>query len=365
LLVIVSQLQFALTIYRREPQCLLAGPVSSEFTVFLDRVEIEVTAGRGGDGCLSFRRERYVPNGGPDGGNGGGGGSVIIVARSGVDSLVALAHRKQWKASSGANGAGRKQQGRSGEDRIIEVPPGTIVRDAVENFVIKDLTETGEQFAVAKGGRGGRGNAQFKSSTNQAPRTITKGEAGESRRIVLELKVIADVGLVGLPNAGKSTLLSRISRARPQIADYPFTTRYPNLGLVQVDLSRSFVMADIPGLIDGAHKGVGLGHDFLKHIERAGIIVHLVEPLPVDESDPIENYRSIRNELTEYKQQLGERPEVIVVTKAELPNAEEVRDRLADETGKPVELISAITGQGLPTLTQRIVAHLDEQTLCS
>lgn len=332
--------------------------------MFLDRVEIEVTAGNGGDGCMSFRRERYVPQGGPDGGNGGSGGSVIVIARRGVDSLVALAHRKHWRAKKGLNGAGRKQQGRSGADEIIEVPTGTIVRDAKENFVIKDLIEEGEQFIVAKGGRGGRGNSQFKSSTNQAPRQWTPGEEGESRRVVLELKVIADVGLVGLPNAGKSTLLSRISRARPQIADYPFTTKYPNLGLVQIDMSRSFVMADIPGLIDGAHKGVGLGHDFLKHIERAGIIVHLVEPMPIDESDPVANYRSIRNELTEYKKQLGERPEILVVTKAELPVAKEIHQRLSADIGKDVLLISAITGQGLPQLTQQIALHLDEQTLC-
>ena len=332
--------------------------------MFLDCVEIEVTAGRGGDGCMSFRRERYVPHGGPDGGNGGTGGSVVIVVKKGVDSLVALAHRKQWRAKRGLPGGGKKQRGRNGADQIIQVPAGTIVRDAEENFIIKDLTIDGQQFVVAQGGRGGKGNAQFKSSTNQAPRLFTSGNEGESRRIILELKVIADVGLVGLPNAGKSTLLSRISRARPQIADYPFTTRYPNLGMVQVNIGRSFVMADIPGLIDGAHKGVGLGHDFLKHIERAGIIVHLVEPMPVDESDPVENYFLIRRELAEYKQQLGERPEILVVSKAELPPAQEIQERLTEATGKNVLLISAITGEGLPTLTQTIVSHLDEQALC-
>ena len=333
--------------------------------MFLDRVEIEVTAGKGGDGCMSFRRERYVPNGGPDGGEGGSGGSVVIVAKDGVDSLVALAHRKHWKAKRGLHGGGKNQRGKSGADMVIEVPPGTIIRDAEEKFVIKDLTEQGQEFVVAKGGRGGRGNTSFKSSTNQAPRQWTSGSEGESRRVILELKVIADVGLVGLPNAGKSTLLSRISRARPQIADYPFTTKYPNLGRVQVDLSRSFVMADIPGLIDGAHQGVGLGHDFLKHIERAGIIVHLVEPCPIDESDPIENYESIRNELVCYNDQLGLRPEILVVTKAELPGAQQIQEDLAAKTGKPVLLISAITGQGLPSLTNRIVAELDEQTLCN
>lgn len=330
--------------------------------MFLDRVEIEVVAGKGGDGCMSFRRERYVPNGGPDGGDGGDGGSVIVVARRGVDSLMALAHRKQWKAKRGTHGSGKNQRGRNGEDRIIEVPTGTMVRDAQENFVIKDLTEEGQQFVVAAGGRGGKGNSHFKSSTNQAPRHWTPGQEGECRRVILELKVIADVGLVGLPNAGKSTLLSRLSRARPQIADYPFTTRYPNLGMVRVDLNRAFVMADIPGLIDGAHKGVGLGHDFLKHIERAGILIHLVEPMPIDESDPLENYRSIRRELTEYRHQLEERPEILAVTKSELPAAAEVQQILESETGSEVLLISAVTGDGLPRLLQRIVSELDESS---
>jgi GTP-binding protein len=333
-------------------------------TVFLDRVEIEAMAGKGGDGCMSFRRERFIPHGGPDGGDGGDGGSVVIEAGSKVDSLVQLARSKQWRAGRGGHGSGKNRRGRNGADCLIHVPVGTLVRDAREDFVIKDLTGEGQQVVVARGGRGGRGNAHFKSSTNQTPRQWTPGQEGESRRIVLELKVIADVGLIGLPNAGKSTLLSRLSRARPQIADYPFTTRYPNLGLVQVDLSRSFVMADIPGLIDGAHRGVGLGHDFLKHIERAGILVHLVEPAPMNESDPLTNYHAIRRELTMYKSQLGERPEIVAVTKADLPCAEEVRDRLARETGQTVVLISAITGEGLPALTARIVSRLDEQALC-
>ena len=332
--------------------------------MFLDRVEIEVTAGKGGDGCMSFRRERYVPRGGPDGGNGGAGGDIVILAKTGVDSLMALAHRKQWRAKRGSHGGPANRQGRAGEDQVIEVPPGTIVRDAKENFVIRDLTVSGETFVIARGGKGGRGNAFFRSATNQAPRQWTPGEEGESRRIVLELKVIADVGLVGFPNAGKSTLLSRLSRARPQIADYPFTTRYPNLGMVQVDLGRSFVLADIPGLIDGAHRGVGLGHDFLKHIERAGIIVHLVEPAPVDESDPVANYHAIRNELARFNPQLVERPEIVVVSKAELPGAADVHERLQRTVDHEVLLVSAVTGKGLPDLTRRIVSLLSGQTLC-
>ena len=330
--------------------------------MFLDRVEIEVIAGKGGDGCMSFRRERYVPNGGPDGGDGGNGGSVIVVARRGVDSLMALAHRKQWRAKGGMNGGGKNQRGRNGSDRVIEVPAGTMVRDVKEGFIIKDLTDEGQEFIVAQGGRGGKGNTNFKSSTNQAPRRWTSGQEGENRRVILELKVIADVGLVGLPNAGKSTLLSRLSRARPQIADYPFTTRYPNLGMVTVNVNRSFVMADIPGLIDGAHKGVGLGHDFLKHIERAGILVHLVEPMPMDESNPVENYLSIRRELTEYQHQLENRPEILAVTKSELPGAKEIRDQLQEKTDSEVLLISAVTGEGLPQLLQRVVSQLDESS---
>ncbi len=332
--------------------------------MFLDRVEIEVTGGKGGNGCMSFRREIYVPHGGPDGGEGGHGGSVMIVAREGVDSLVSLSQRKQWRAKGGTHGSGKNQHGRRGEDMIIEVPPGTVVIDSEHRFVIKDLTEPNEQFVVAKGGRGGHGNTHFKSSVNQAPRQWTPGDNGESRRIILELKVIADVGLVGMPNAGKSTLLSRLSRARPQIADYPFTTRYPNLGMVIVDQSRSFVMADIPGLIEGAHLGVGLGHDFLKHIERSGVLVHLVEPMPADQSDPVANWHAIRNELTRYNEQLGQRPEILVVTKSELPGADEIRQRLANESGARVLMISAVTGSGLPELTRCITQQLDQQALC-
>ncbi len=332
--------------------------------MFLDRVQIEVCAGKGGDGCMSFRRERFVPQGGPDGGDGGHGGSVIIVTQSGVDSLMPLSHRKQWKAERGKHGSGGNKRGRNGQDRLIEVPPGTLVYDAEHNFVIKDLTVDGEQFVVARGGKGGRGNAHFKSSTNQAPRQWTSGQPGEQRKIILELKVIADVGLVGKPNAGKSTLLSRLSRARPQIADYPFTTKYPNLGRVQVDLNRSFVMADIPGLIEGAHLGVGLGHDFLKHIERSGIIVHLVEPTPMDGSDPIENYLALREELVKYKAELGECPEVVVVTKADLPDAANIQQRLSELIQREVLLVSAVTGDGLPKLTSRVVFLLDEQALC-
>ena len=259
--------------------------------MFVDRVKIQVDAGKGGDGCLSFRREKFVPHGGPDGGDGGHGGSVIIQARDGVNNLAALTHRYHWRAESGQAGSGSNCYGRGAEDMILQVPPGTVVMDAEAGFVIKDLAHAGDQIIAAQGGRGGKGNLHFKSSVNRAPRKWTKGQEGESRELVLELKVIADVGLIGKPNAGKSTLLSRVSHARPQIAAYPFTTKYPNLGQVQLDAERSFVLADLPGLIEGAHEGAGLGHEFLRHIERAGILVHLVEPCPVDGTDPLANYR--------------------------------------------------------------------------
>jgi GTP-binding protein len=321
--------------------------------MFVDRVTIEVQGGRGGNGCVSFRREKYVPHGGPDGGDGGAGGSVVIVAKSGVNNLAGLAHHRFWRAESGAPGSGANRQGKSAEDLVIEVPPGTLLIDAKGRFTLKDLTHDGDQVVAARGGASGRGNAHFKSATNRAPRDSTPGGEGEKRELLLELKVIADVGLIGKPNAGKSTLLSRLTRARPAIADYPFTTKHPNLGIVNIDGDRQFVMADIPGLIEGAHAGAGLGHEFLRHIERAGILVHLVEPMPADESDPIENYRVIRSELSQYDAKLAERPEILVVSKAELPGAEEIRDRLVAESGREVLLISAVTGQGLNQLVRQ------------
>ncbi len=335
--------------------------VPSSIPMFVDRVQIEIQAGKGGDGCLSFRREKYVPLGGPDGGDGGNGGDVIIFAESGVDSLVALAHRKQWRAESGTNGMGALRHGRQGKNELLKVPPGTIVIDAANRFVIKDLATPGEQFVAAHGGRGGRGNAHFKSSTNRAPRHRTPGGEGERRQIILELKVIADVGLLGRPNAGKSTLLSRLSHARPEIADYPFTTKYPNLGLVQTSRDRSFVLADIPGLLEGAHAGVGLGLEFLKHIQRAGILVHLVEPTPMDGSVPLQNYLSIRNELAHFDPEMLNRPEIPVVSKCELPQAAAFANELAAHLQRPVISISAVTGTGLPQLVEAILAQLDAQ----
>jgi GTP-binding protein len=329
--------------------------------MFVDRVTLQIEAGRGGDGCVSFRREKYVPRGGPDGGDGGRGGSVIIVAASGVDSLAALSQKKHWKAENGQRGGSANCHGRNGQDLVIEVPAGTLVIDAAAGHVLKDLASPGDSVVAARGGKGGKGNLRFKSATNRAPRQATPGGEAESRLLTLELKVIADVGLVGKPNAGKSTLLSRLSRARPEIADYPFTTKYPNLGIVQLTADQSFVMADIPGLIEGAHIGAGLGHEFLRHIERAGILVHLVEPAGADGSDPLTNYRVVRGELEQYDVDLGQRPEIVAVTKSELPGAMETRDRLARELDREVLAISAVTGQGLDQLLRALARKLDQR----
>ena len=241
------------------------------------------------------------------------------------------------------------------------MPPGTVVLDADAGHMLEDLSTPGQQVVAARGGRGGKGNLHFKTSVNRALRVSAPPGEGERRLLVLELKVIADVGLIGKPNAGKSTLLSRLSRARPEIADYPFTTKYPNLGMVQIDRDRSFVMADIPGLIEGAHSGTGLGHEFLRHVERAGILVHLVEPMPVDGSDPLTNYRVVRHELAEYDVALGQRTEIVAVTKAELPGALELRDHLAAELGREVLAVSAVTGQGLDQLLRALTRALDER----
>jgi GTP-binding protein len=326
--------------------------------VFVDRVHLEVAGGDGGRGCLSFRREKYVPLGGPDGGDGGHGGSVILRAEAGVDSLAALAHRHFWRAGGGGAGGPANRSGRSAEDLVLCVPPGTLVVDESTGLVLKDLARAGDSIVAAAGGTGGRGNLHFKSSTNRAPRETTPGERGQVRRLLLELKVIADVGLVGRPNAGKSTLLSRLSKARPQIADYAFTTKSPILGIVALSPDRSFVLADLPGLIEGAHAGVGLGHEFLRHVERAGILVHVVEPMPVDGSDPIDNYRTIREELRLYDAALAARPEIVVVSKSELPGSTEVCGRLEEAIGRAVIRASAVTGEGLDGLLAAIAERL-------
>ena len=327
---------------------------------FVDRVELYVKGGDGGNGCCSFRREKYVPKGGPDGGDGGNGGSIIVRAVAGTDSLADIVNRKHWRGERGEHGTGSNCYGRSAEDTIIRVPPGTLVYDRQHGNLLRDLTHDGDQVTVAKGGRGGHGNKHFATATNRAPREAEPGEQGEERHIVLELKVIADVGLIGLPNAGKSTLLSRLTRALPEIADYPFTTKHPNLGVVSIGEENVFVLADLPGLIEGAHSGVGLGHEFLRHVERTRVLVHLVEPLPSDGSDPLTNYLTIRRELELHSADLARKPEVVVVSKAELTGSGEVRARLEQELARPVLAISAVTGEGLSRVVGAVSTLLAE-----
>ncbi len=326
--------------------------------MFVDRVTVFVKGGDGGAGCCSFRREKYVPKGGPDGGDGGDGGPVIVRAVAGTDSLAEIVHRKHWRARAGGRGGPDNCHGRRAPELVIAVPPGTLVYDRDRGNLLRDLKEAGEQVTVAHGGRGGRGNKAFATAANRAPRQTQPGTPGEERWVVLELKVIADAGLIGLPNAGKSTLLSRLSQAHPEIADYPFTTKYPNLGLVTIGGERAFVLADLPGLIEGAHQGVGLGHEFLRHVERTRVLVHLVEPLPPDGSDPVQNYRTIRRELELHGRALVDKPEIVAMSKAELTGSDGARRRLEEELGRPVLAISAVTGQGLADLVRAVVEQL-------
>ena len=326
--------------------------------MFVDRVDILVKGGDGGRGMCSFRREKYVPRGGPDGGDGGDGGSVLIRAVAGTDSLAQIVHQKHWRAESGSPGGTSLRHGKRAQDLVIPVPPGTLVLDRDRGHLLRDLTRAGDEVNVARGGRGGRGNKAFATATNRAPREFQPGTPGEERWIVLELKVIADVGLIGLPNAGKSTLLSRLSRATPEIADYPFTTKHPNLGQVLIGGERAFILADLPGLIEGAHEGVGLGHEFLRHVERTRVLVHLVEPFPADGSDPLANYRTIRRELELYSPALAAEPEVTAVSKAELTGSGAVRERLERELQRPVLAVSAVTGQGLAQVVRQVAANV-------
>ncbi|MDC0273922.1 MAG: GTPase ObgE [Planctomycetaceae bacterium] len=328
--------------------------------MFVDQVIVYCESGNGGDGCSAFRREPHVPRGGPSGGDGGRGGSIIIRAAANVDNLSHIIGHKHWKADRGRHGEGDLRTGRSGKDEFVDVPPGTIVRDIESGYVLRDLKQIGETVEVAKGGRGGKGNKHYATATHRSPREFERGVKGEKRNVLLELKVIADVGLLGKPNAGKSTLLKRISRADPEIADYPFTTKYPNLGMVQIDHARQFVMADIPGLIEGAAEGIGLGHEFLRHVERTKLLIHLVEPSPMDQSNPVENYLAIREELRLYNPELSDRPEIICITKSELPDAEAALELLQEEIDKPIFLISGVTGAGLDRLLEQVWSGLQE-----
>ncbi len=295
---------------------------------FVDYVKIYVKAGDGGRGCVSFRREKYVPRGGPDGGDGGKGGDVIIRASSELHTLIDHKYQKTYKAQRGQHGKGSNMKGKDGEDLVIKVPVGTVIKDADTEEIIADLDEEGKQVVVAKGGKGGLGNAHFATPTNQAPRYAQPGQKGEERWIILELKLLADVGLIGLPNAGKSTLISVISSARPKIADYPFTTLAPVLGVVKYGEYKSFVIADIPGLIEGAHKGAGLGHQFLRHVERTYMLLHLVDVSDFLESDPVEDFEKIQRELELYNQSLTQKPFAVVGTKIDIAHRGERLNKL-------------------------------------
>jgi len=329
--------------------------------LFVDEVTIMVRGGRGGDGCVSFRREKYVPKGGPDGGDGGKGGSVYLVARAGLNTLLELAGRHHYRAENGRPGGGANCHGRNGKDTYVDVPAGTLVYDADSGRLLKDLTEDGQQVRVAMGGRGGYGNLRFVSPTHQAPRESTPGRPGQERSLRLELKLIADVGLVGLPNAGKSTLLSRTTRARPKIAAYPFTTLEPQLGITELPGYRRLVLADIPGLIAGAHEGVGLGDAFLRHIERTRVLVHLVDLYPPEGSPPpLEAYHVVRGELEKYSPTLAQRAEIVVGNKLDITEAADTLAELQEELDVPVFGISAVTGQGLRELIEAMWSAVEE-----
>jgi len=326
--------------------------------VFFDEAKIYVKAGDGGDGCVSFRREKYVPLGGPNGGDGGKGGDVYLTVNPHLNTLVGFKRRVHFKAQRGAHGRGKGQKGRQGENFIVEVPPGTVVRDAETRAFIADLTEEGQRALVAKGGQGGRGNAAFATSTNQAPRIAERGAPGQERWLHLELKLIADVGIVGAPNAGKSTLLSVVSAARPKIAAYPFTTLEPNLGVVALGDYTSFVMADIPGLIEGAHAGAGLGHEFLRHIERTRMIIHLLDGAS---ADPLGNYETINAELALFDPELARKPQLVVLNKTDLPQAQALWpsiEQAMEARGERAMSISAVTGEGLKEMLRSVAEML-------
>jgi GTP-binding protein len=328
--------------------------------MFIDRAQIWVKAGDGGNGCVSFRRERFIPKGGPDGGDGGNGGNVFFQAVENLDTLLDFAGKHHWQARNGQPGSGNNKHGANGDDLIIKVPPGTLIYDTDLDLLLKDMNEAGPKVRVCHGGKGGKGNKAFATSTNQTPRYAEPGKNGQERNIRLELKLIADVGLVGMPNAGKSTLISRCSAARPKIADYPFTTIEPVLGIVELSDFRRFVMADIPGLIEGASKGAGLGHDFLKHIERTTILVHILDIMPTDGSNPAENYKAIRNELQQHSKALAQKQEIIVANKIDLDPDGKIVKELKEKLQQPVHPISAVTGSGVKELTELLWQKVKE-----
>jgi GTP-binding protein len=333
---------------------------------FVDEADIRVEAGNGGKGCVSFRREKYIPFGGPDGGDGGDGGSVYVVADDNLNTLIDLRFTRAFRAEHGQAGMGRNMTGKGGVDLEIPLPVGTIVYDKDTGETLADLTVVGQRVKIAQGGFHGLGNTRYKSSTNRAPRQFSPGTPGEARNLHLELKVLADVGLLGLPNAGKSTLIRAVSAARPKVADYPFTTLYPNLGVVSVETHRSFVIADIPGLIEGAAEGAGLGIQFLKHVSRTLLLLHIVDVAPYDGSDPVDAVRVIENELAKFSEELARRERWLVLNKLDLLPEEE-RERVCDDIierlgwSGPVFRLSALAKEGTTRLTQEIMLHLERE----
>jgi len=332
---------------------------------FVDEASVRVTAGKGGNGSASFRREKYIQYGGPDGGDGGDGGSVFLEGDAGLNTLVDFRHRRIYKAQNGVPGKGQEQYGKKGENICIRVPLGTVVTDEVSGIALGDVTEHDQRLLVARGGRGGLGNVHFKSSTNRAPRKFTPGEPGEELQLRLELKVLADVGLLGFPNAGKSTLISTVSAARPKVADYPFTTLYPNLGVVRIGVDSSFVIADVPGLIEGAAEGAGLGVQFLKHLQRTRLLLHLVDIAPPDEELPENAIRKLEQELINFDASLADKPRWLVFTKTDLVEpavADEIVGRVMDKLDwqAPWFVISSATRSGTDELVQSVGRALDE-----
>lgn len=328
---------------------------------FIDETKIRVFAGDGGRGCVSFRREKYVPRGGPNGGNGGQGGDVVMVADPQLTTLLDLRYQKQYKAGRGQHGMGSDCHGRRGDDRVIHVPVGTIIRDAASGEVIGDLPTAGERVIVAAGGRGGKGNAHFVSSTHRSPRFAQPGEPGEERELEIELRLLADVGIIGLPNAGKSTLIAAISAVRPKIADYPFTTLVPNLGVVGYEEGKSFVVADIPGLIEGAHEGHGLGHKFLRHVMRTHLLIHLIDASQIDPEDPLADWNTVNRELALFDPELAKKPQIVVANKIDLPDAREnvkILARRLPQEFRPLYTISAATTENVQKLVQTVGGKL-------
>lgn len=330
--------------------------------MFVDIAKIYVKAGNGGNGSMAFRREKYEPMGGPAGGDGGHGGSVILVVDEGLRTLMDFRYKRHYKAQSGEDGRKKKQYGAKGEDMILKVPVGTLVKDEESGIIIADLKEKNQKFVVAKGGRGGRGNMKFKNSIRRAPHFAEPGTKGEERNIVLELKLLADVGLAGFPNVGKSTILSIVTSAKPKIANYHFTTLRPNLGVVKLGVGESFVIADIPGLIEGASQGAGLGHEFLRHVERCKILLHVLDASGQEGRDPIEDFNKINNELLRYNDKLSYKKQIIVLNKMDLPESKENAERIKNELSEKYDIfeVSAATGYGLKELMRLTYNELDE-----